>query len=598
MRAKTTWLWFTVAAALFAFVFVYNHFRRMQSPPSHAILPGFRPSDVTSIQIVPAAAFEIRADLTNGEWALTRPISYPAQTAAVQALLEALKKLTFVTPLSMAELRAHRNADADLGFENPQYSITVQTPGNRWQIYVGKKTPPGDQVFLRVVGVSGATFVTDAGWLNAIPQSAVQWRDTSLIGANGNTIDWIVLTNGAKVIELRQDAETHLWRMTRPLDARADNEKVVTGLQQLEAAQLTRFVSDNAGSDVARFGLQPADLTLWLGHGTNLVAGFSAGKSLTNDASQIYVRRKGYQAVGLANREPLSAWFGPVNSFCDPYLLDLTAMPTEIEVRGDSNYTLQRVGTNDWKVAGEKFAADSENAVMFVRILAGLRVLRFVKDYGTTPDLQAYGLLPKPTREIIVRSAVAGTNAVIADLSFAVTTNGVYVRRADENFIYSISPEDFNRLPESGWEFRDRDIWHFTEGDVAQVTLHQNGKTRVIIRNGPNKWSLAPGSQGMITPEAVEETVHRLGELSARPYGWVGHNVKNPQEYGLNTNNLEIVVELKNGEKRSVEFGASLTAQNTSLAAVTLEGERWVFIFPPPLYQLVAAYLTIPDKGP
>ena len=72
----------------------------------------------------------------------------------------------------------------------------------------------------------------------------------------------------------------------------------------------------------------------------------------------------------------------------------------------------------------------------------------------------------------------------------------------DEDFIYAIAPEDFNRLPEAGWEFRDRRIWNFSETNVAQITLHQSGKTRLMIRNGLNKWSLAAGSQGIINPPA------------------------------------------------------------------------------------------------
>ena len=134
------------------------------------------------------------------------------------------------------------------------------------------------------------------------------------------------------------------------------------------------------------------------------------------------------------------------------------------------------------------------------------------------------------------------------------------------------------------------------ETNVAQVTLRQNGKTRQMIRTGDNKWSLAPGSQGIINPPAVEETLHRLGELTAA--GWVGHNVTAPEKYGLNTNNLSFTVELKTGEKLSVDFGAELAQAQTALAVVTFDGERWVFVFPPVLYQFVATYLTIPPDAP
>jgi hypothetical protein len=196
-----------------------------------------------------------------------------------------------------------------------------------------------------------------------------------------------------------------------------------------------------------------------------------------------------------------------------------------------------------------------------------------------------------------LRSVAGDTNSVVVQLSFGTNQNNeVFVRRADEDFVYAVTAEDFNRLPEAAWEFRDRHIWNFTEGDVAQITIHQNGKTRQVVRNGPNKWSLAAGSQGIINPPAIEETAHRLGELTVA--GWVNHNVTEPEKFGLKPENLSLTVELKNGEKRTVDFGTEAPAAHTALAAVTLDGERWALVFPPTLYQFVTTYLTIPANVP
>ena len=78
----------------------------------------------------------------------------------------------------------------------------------------------------------------------------------------------------------------------------------------------------------------------------------------------------------------------------------------------------------------------------------------------------------------------------------------------------------------------------------------------------------------------------------------MGRNVTEPEKYGLNTNNLQITVELKNGEKNTVDFGGEIPSAHTALAAVTLDGERWAFVFPPVLYQFVLSYLTIPANVP
>jgi hypothetical protein len=491
-------------------------------------------------------------------------------------------------------LRHFKNTE--YGFNPPQISLVIVNDDQRWQLQVGNKTAPGDQVFLRVVGVDGM-FVADADWLKFIPHSVDDWRDTTLVNLNGSTPDWIVLTNGTKVIELHRNTTNHLWQMTRPLVARADGNRITEALQNLQATRVSQFISDDTKADLSAYDLQPADLDLWLGNSTNSVTAIHIGKSPTNDTSQVYAKREGWNVIATTAKEPLSPWRGTVNDFRDPYLLDLSTPITEIEVRGQNNFILQQQGSNDWCVVGEKFPADAGSVQQFIKILASLRVAEFVKDVVTAPDLPAYGLA-SPARQITLYSAgVDGTNTVVAQLLFGATENNeVFVRRADEDFVYALTLEDFNRLPEAGWEFRERRIWNFTENDVAQITLHQNGKTRQMIRNGLNKWSLAAGSQGIINPPAIEETAHRLGELTVD--GWVAQDMTNAALYGFKPDNLQITVELKNGTKNTVDFGVESPAAQTALAAVTLDGERWAFAFSPVLYQFVLSYLAIPANVP
>jgi hypothetical protein len=128
---------------------------------------------------------------------------------------------------------------------------------------------------------------------------------------------------------------------------------------------------------------------------------------------------------------------------------------------------------------------------------------------------------------------------------------------------------------------------------VAQITVHQNGNTRQIARSGPDKWSLVIGSQGIIEGKYIEQTAQMFHDLAA--VRWVPRDF-NGSDYGFSTNSLQITFELKNGEKHTVDFGAGieLAQGQSALAAVTLDGERWAFLFPPALYQLVMSYLTIP----
>ena len=592
MNSKTTAIWFVLAAALFAFLWIYE--RQFQPPPpGHPnLFPGLRPADVTEIQVVPAGAKEISVRGLNPVWQLDKPVAYPAQPAAIQSLLTALEKLAPALRLSADDLRGHKSIDTEFGFDAPQFSLIVATAAQRWQLQVGNRTAPGDQVFLRMVGVDGV-FVAPVDWLRWLPHSVDEWRDTALVPASA-ACDWIVITNGGKVLELRRESANPSWRMIRPLPARANGPRIAAALQQLRSAQVTQFVTDDPQADLGAYGLQPAELEVWLGRGTNAFSTIHAGKETPDNAARVFARRDGYNTVVTVAKSELAAWRGSVNDFRDPFLLDLTAPVAEIELSGENHFVLQQSRSNTWSVAGEMFPADADSVQALLKLLGGFRISEFVKDVVTPADLQGFGL-DAPDRQITLRTVEGETNRLLARLLFGRGTNQVFVKRADEEFVYALPAAELKRLPENGWEFRDRQIWRFSETNVIQVTLHQGGKTRQLIRNALNSWSLAPGSQGIINPPAIEETLHRLGELTAA--GWVGRNVNAPEKYGLNPENLSLTVELKTGEKYTLDFGMELPSQ-TALAAVTLNQERWVFVLSPALYHFVAGYLTIPANAP
>lgn len=597
MNSKTTGIWFVIAAALFAFILVYENYLRPVVAGPAPLLPNLRPGAVTSVQVFPGG-LEISADHTNGGWVLTKPVSYPAQVAAIEALLDALQKLS-PARISAAELREQKNYETDYGFDHPQARLIINTGNQSPQLEVGNKTAPGDQVYLRVVGVGGVA-VADAGWLKLIPRAADEWRDTALVNAGQSQFDWVVLTNNVKgiAIELRRDPTNHLWRIIRPLAARADTEHITDALQRLEAAAMTRFIPVDSNTDLTTFGLQPADLDLWVGRGTNLVAAVHAGKSPATNPMQVYAKREGWNTIGSVAREPLAPWRGAAKDFRDTRLFELTAPVAEIEVRGDNHFILREKGTNDWEIVGEKIPVDADNVRLFIKALANLRITEFVRDVPTGPDLTAYGLA-EPPRGIILRSMAGDTNAVIAELEFgAAQTNEIFVQRPEENFIYAIPWEDFHRaFPEGGWQFRDRRIWNFDAGDVTQLTIRQGGKTRQLVHNGQDKWSLAAGD-GFIEGKSIEQAVGRLGQLSA--VGWIGRNLSESDMtlMGFKPDNLQILAELKDGKKLTVDFGAPTVnfgaTDNGVLAAVTLDGEHWAFVFPPLIYQFVLNFLTIP----
>ena len=601
MNSKATAIWFVIAAALFAFCFFFVHHFRPVETVSAQVLPHFSAANVTAIRIDPAGVAEILAVRTNNTWQLLKPVSYPGQRQAIAALLEALQNLTPVVRINASELHENHVTDADYGFDTPQFSLILTEGDQQRQLQVGRRTALGDQVYLRIVGMAGA-YITDGSWLDLLPRTGDKWRDTSLVDTAA-PCDWIVLTNGTRSLELRRDAKTQLWRMVYPLAARANSPFIDEALLKLQAAQISQFVAPDVDNPV--YGLQPASLDLWLGAGSNFLASVHAGKTATNDPAGDYVQRDSLNSVAVIAKESLAPWRSQVNSFRDPQLLELSQPVTSIDVEATERFSLQQLGSNQRSIVGQKYPADTGTVMEFIKTLAGIKITEFEKDVLTPADFQSFGLTTN-SQQITLRSTVDGTNLVAARILFGNSdTNGTYVRRADEDFVYRLSLADVSQLPDAAFKFRDRQIWNFTGRDVVQVTLRQNGKVRQIVHTAPGKWVLAAGSQGMITERYIDESVGGItdvpGLCQLSAWLWERPNVSDSDAqnvYGFGTNNLQITLELKNGEKHTVDFGSEITLRHTALASVMLDGQRWIFWFPPTLYQFVSFYLTIPADLP
>jgi len=589
MSSKNTWLWLTAAAALFAFIFVFDRFRPHPPTGPFYLLPDLDVDTVRTIQIHPAGPLEIRVERTNHVWHLVSPVAYPAQGSNVDNFLAALKNLTVVQRIPENEFRRNSGMAAEYGIDPPQLSLIINSGP---PILFGHKTFTGDQVFVRIAGIEGVAIV-DSGVLNLFPANTNAWRDVMLADTKGKPIDGIAVTNTAKVqwsFVLQRDPTNRLWGMTSPLTVRADSEKVNDAVQALQKLRVQDFVSDDPKADLESFGLQPPALTLALSAGSNSVLVLDFGRELTNNPGFIYGHRRDQTAVVTLSTNALSQWYTSYDVFRDRHLLTLLGPIDSIQIAGQDNFTLQW-GTNDtWRVMPQNFPADEIMAARLARTLSDLQVANF-QDSVTESDLQGYGL-KTPARQFIVSWAPTATvTNPPTILDFGTSTNGqVFARRIGEKSVCGIAPADYEALPSVSWEMRDRHIWNFDVNDVVGVTIAQEGKTREILHTGTNGWRLAEGSTGSINDSAVENTVQELGHLKA--FKWIGHGADKPAAFGVDGKVYQLTINLKSGETRSFQLGKE--TQLSAYASVMLDGEPWIFEFPPDVFPSVQYCLMIP----
>ena len=597
MNPRNTLRWIAVAAVLFAFIFFYQRHLGKKGGEPVRVLPNLNAAAVTSIQVRPGARAPIRVDRIKGIWQLVAdPLLYPAQAASIEKLLAELERLTPAPYISARQLRDRLKLDEAYGFANPQASIVIEQPDHTAHLLIGARTPPGDQVFLQVVGLDGV-YMVDADFLKYIPRTAEDWRDTTLVDLKSLAFDRLAVTNGAKVFELRRDATNKLWRMVYPLLARAYNAKIEESLQLLQGARILRFVTDDPKADLDSFGLQPPELEVALGQGTNTAVRLQFGRSPTNDTRLAYARRLGLNSVVAVPKDLLAPWYAPVNDFRDPLLASVTAPVAVVDVRSQDSFSLQQQTNGAWRVLPQGFPADAGLVKGLLSTLNALRIMSFTNDVVTAQDLAAYALAP-PARQYILRSAATNapggsTNNILVQLNFGTNqADKVFAQRGDEpGFVYTVRLADFQRLPIASWQMRERRIWNLSTNDVAGATLRQQGRVRRIVRNGPHDWSLAPGITNDL---AVEETVSGFCQLTAR--AWVAHGPPDRARFGFTDNDLQITLELKGGDKASVELGSEAPG-NVPYATTTLDGAPWVFECPAWLYVYAQRFLSVPPNS-
>lgn len=607
MNPKNTFLLVLLAGALFAFIFFVE--RNIKKPVTGPVkvIAGLKPYLVNNLEILLPTG-RITLARTNGGWMMTYPHPYPAQSQAVENLLRAATELTPATRLSAQELKDRRSINQEFGFDNPQATLIFQQGGESYTLKLGLLTMPGDQIYAQVVRYPYVDVVDADFFKKLVPHDANEWRDQTFIILT-NAFDSLTVASGAQPFELRRDGTNDLWRMTKPVQSRADNPKIAALLAALQNLRITKFVSDDPKVDLEPFGLQPAALELKFDHGTNHTLALQFGKSPTNDETQIYARRNGQPPIVLVPREQVMPWTAGFQEFRDRHLVRFgSAPPDSIEVRGKENFTVQSEPEGGWRVTKPvDFPADPKVMHSFLTNLASLEVLRVnnsvAVDDAALPDSPLYGLA-KPSRRYVIKRQVpaARTNEILAELDFGAVKDGhIFVRRGDrpeESSVYAVKLEDYNKLPATALDLRSRRIWNFSENEVASITIRQGGKTQQLLHKGPNKWSIAAGSQGVINDLEIEVGAQELGYLEAQ--NWVGRSTQGQARYGFNDNSLRISVETKSKGKaqtRTVEFGGvAPDGLRYGEAKLDDDGQEWIFEFPPNLLDRLDAYFNLHES--
>jgi hypothetical protein len=593
------------ATLLLAFiVLVERPFRRQRElQASHLILPGLDPALVTNIEIHPWGQSIVEA-LRQGDashsWHLVRPVSYPANKQLFDALLSALAKLEWTIRIDEKELVDRTNAQEDFGFTKPLFTIMLQGSGLDRRLEIGQLGAYNDDVSLQVVG-NTAIYQTAADLLQVLPMDQRVWRDQSLLSLTNVVFQTLRVRSPGQEFELKRDATNHLWLMTNPRPpARADNAKINELLSKLQTVLVRDFVSDDPQVDLESYGQPSAETTPELEisflNGTNTVAGLQLGRTYTNYPGLAYARRENGGNIVIVDKEPLKPWQAPYTNFLDQHFISLSPSLIEsIAVRGDDNFEVQKQTNGQWLVLAEKsYPADSLLMDYWLATFTNMSTeiaKRVVTDYSE------YGLSQPALQYTLHFSNAAGAQAA-TQIDFGTNQAGkTFERRLDEDFVNSISRNDYDLLPRDSWVLRDRQVWDFASSNVVSVTIHQRGGELKYLRDPDGNWTYAPGfnSQVPINSFATEACVFEMGRL--RAIYWDGVGDDHLERFGFPQADYQLDFEVKQGGTNqiyNIKFGERSPTHYHPYASVERDGQRLIFEFPAGLYDnLVQSNLTL-----
>ncbi|MBM3847048.1 MAG: DUF4340 domain-containing protein, partial [Verrucomicrobia bacterium] len=349
MRWRSTFWLMGAAAALFGYIWFFERHQPTTDERNapQPLLSGFRWKEIDSVQVHRTNAFVVLAHRTNNSWRCFAPVSYPAQSAAIESLLNVAAGLTRDFLVAEALPPPGAPASSRYGLDSPSAVLTLVQGKLRAELRLGDRTASKEQVYAQLAGAPGV-YAVPASLLDTIPSAFHEWRDPALAEWATLAFDRVSVSNSTRGFTLAFD-RTNLFSLVKPFEARADNERVNRLLRELYSAQVTSFVNDLPGSELDLYGLQPPLLELGIGHGTNLLASIHFGISPTNDPSVVYARLSGHRNVVLTSRNIFDALQISYLDLRDTRLVPFQLEAAEsLEVKGPEGFSVRRQGTNEW----------------------------------------------------------------------------------------------------------------------------------------------------------------------------------------------------------------------------------------------------------
>jgi hypothetical protein len=481
MKLRTTILLFLLLAGLAAFIIFWEQ-KQPGTPERQALEKRPFSENLSTVDNMEIVGEDISLRLMRGPdglWHMNKPVEDRANQELVKQLLDSLGTVTFVEKLKKADLRKDDFKRTGLG--DPATRVTLRRGGEKvLQAFFGAGSPVEDTTYVSLGEDAEEFHLAKSGVQPLLQKHSDDWRDNRLVRLKLEHVGRFTLAAGTGAMEFSREPGQP-WRLVKPIQARASDERVSSVIQALLKMQVkpVRAKLPTPPADPGQV-LPVMKVTFSTGVNSQPPVELTFQPPSTAGA-EVVAEVSDRSGTFLAPAKLADFWKLQPNHLRDQRLAQIPAdrvstirlhgpgFPDVKLARSGELWTLNRFGNEE-----------PANQARIQRLIEGIntaQILDFVSD--AAPNLELYGLhQPFLTLEWTVDGKTSA-------LQFGQGAEQVCAKYADEPSIFRVNPLMLPAiLPPEMVKWRstrviDASIFAIrriiiTEGDKPTLTLHYN----------------------------------------------------------------------------------------------------------------------------
>ena len=399
------------------------------------VFAGYEADKVEEIKVMSAAGDATTLRKEGGVWQVTQPITAAASESEVSGITSALGQMEVGRVVD--ENPTNLN---DYGLSNPRIQIDFKAAGDKdyKKLLVGDKSPTGSDVFAKR-NDDKQVFLIPSFQETSFNRTTFDLREKSVLKFDREKIDGIDVTSSGKTLTVAKEGGD--WKITKPVQTKADFGSVEGLVGRLQSVQMKSIVADNPpAADLKKYGLDRPEATVNLSAGSTRATLLIGGKAEDNT---IYARDASRPAVVTVE----SALLDDLKKSADDYrrkdvfeFRPFNANRIEM-TRNDQTVVLERVkgqGENapdTWRrVTPSAKDVERDKSDSLLSKLSNIRAASFVESTAKTG-------LDKPAHTVSVKFDDGKKEE---KATFGQAGSDVYVSRPGEPGAAKIDAADFN----------------------------------------------------------------------------------------------------------------------------------------------------------